>query len=113
MGYKLNKGDIYTFHHLIIPKRDGGPYDAWNGAVLCGSTSHPYLHLIESIDRRKFELITYEMIQMNKQGYLDVEHLQNINEILRNFEHEYKNRRGSKGKLLIKQEYLDRIYNIR
>ena len=24
MGYKLQKGDIYTFHHLIVPNRSGG-----------------------------------------------------------------------------------------
>lgn len=22
MGYSLNKGDIYTYHHLLIPRRN-------------------------------------------------------------------------------------------
>ena len=53
MGYKLQKGDIYTFHHLIVPNREGGPYERWNGAILF-STPHQYLHLIESKDNDRF-----------------------------------------------------------
>ena len=26
MGFHLNKDDMATFHHLIIPNRNGGPY---------------------------------------------------------------------------------------
>ncbi len=50
MGYSLQKGDIYTFHHFLIANRENGPYAYWNGVILCGKTSHPYLHLIENKD---------------------------------------------------------------
>ena len=49
MGYSLQKGDIYTFHHLIVPNRNGGAYARWNGAILF-STPHEYLHTIEAKD---------------------------------------------------------------
>ena len=71
MGYSLEKGDIWTFHHLIIPNRNGGPYERWNGAILAGKTSHPYLHLIEIYDYDTFVYLTSEMIDMNLKGFLD------------------------------------------
>lgn len=110
MGYSLKKGDIYTFHHLIIPARNGGKYERWNGAILCGNTSHPYLHLIESKDYDMFTDITSEMIDMNIKGYLDINNLKNINELLKEFEDRHIEDRTRKGKILIKREYLDRVY---
>lgn len=110
MGYSLQKGDIYTFHHLIVPNRNGGKYERWNGAILCGKTSHPYLHLIEAKDYDIFSYITSEMIDMNIKGYLDINNLKNINELLREFEYEHLEDTTRKGKLLIKREYLDRVY---
>lgn len=111
MGFHLNKNDMATFHHLIIPNRKGGPYARWNGAILNGETSHPYLHLIESIDYDKFCYITSEMIDMNIKGYLDLENLQHINDILCQFEEEQGDRRGKGGKHLIKEEYKKRFLN--
>lgn len=109
MGYHLNKGDIYTFHHLIVPNRNGGPYARWNGAILCGETSHPYLHVIENKDYDMFCYITSEMIDMNIKGYLDTQNLRNIDEVLRQFEREHSGDRTKKGKILIKEEYTRRI----
>lgn len=109
MGYNLQKNDIYTFHHLIIPNRNGGPIERWNGAVLCGKSSHPYLHLIEAKDYDRFCYITSEMIDMNIKGRLEVANLRNINAVLENFEREYCSTRNNDGKLLIKSEYLRRI----
>jgi hypothetical protein len=109
MGYSLQKGDIYTFHHLIIPARKGGKYERWNGAILCGETSHPYLHLIESKDYDMFTYITSEMIDMNIKGYLDIDNLRRIHDLLRQFEREYAGAKGKKGKALIKRDYRDRI----
>ena len=111
MGFHLNKNDMATFHHLIIPNREGGPYARWNGAILNGETSHPYLHLIESIDYDKFCYITSEMIDMNIKGYLDPENLQHINDILCQFEEEHKDHRAKGGKPLIKSEYKKRFLN--
>jgi hypothetical protein len=109
MGYRLNKGDIYTFHHLIIPRRDGGKTVRENGAVLCGNTSHQYLHLIEAKSNNIYKYITAEMLDMNIKGYLDLKNLMNINELLLYFEDEYGEARGSKGKLLIKEPYRERM----
>lgn len=108
MGYSLEKGDIYTFHHLIIPNRAGGKYVRWNGAILCGRSSHPYLHLIESKDYDKFSYITSEMIDINILGYLEKNNLRNIDDVLKEFEREYCGARSKKGKLLIKEQYTRR-----
>lgn len=108
MGYTLHKDDIYTFHHLIVPNRDNGPYEKWNGAILCGKTSHPYLHLIESKDYDMFCYITSEMIDENIKGYLDVRNIRKIHEVLNQFEREHCSDRSKKGKLLIKREYVER-----
>jgi hypothetical protein len=105
MGYSLQKNDIYTFHHLIVPKKYGGQYERWNGAILCGSTSHPYLHLIEAKDYDIYTYITNEMIEMNLKGYLDIDNLKRISQLLNQFELEHKYDRGKKKRLLIKEEY--------
>lgn len=107
MGYSLQKGDIYTFHHLIIPRRHGGAYSRDNGAILF-STPHSYLHIIEAHDYDRFTAITSEMIDMNIKGYLDVNNLMFIDDILKSFEKEYINKTTRKGKKLIKDNYLNR-----
>lgn len=109
MGYSLQKSDIYTFHHLIIPNRKGGKYERWNGAILCDKTSHPYLHLIERIDYDKFCYITSEMIDMNLQGRLCVANIRHIHDVLTQFEKEHATDRTRKDKLLIKRQYLERV----
>lgn len=108
MGYHLQKGDIYTFHHLIVPNRNGGPYARWNGAILF-STPHQYLHVIENKDYDMFCYITSEMIDMNIKGYLDMQNIRNINDVLCQFEREHCGDRTKKGKLLIKEEYTRRL----
>lgn len=110
MGYRLQKGDIYTFHHLLVPNRQNGPYERWNGSILCGRTSHPYLHVIEAKEYEIFCYLTSEMVDMNIKGYLDIENLRRINELLREFESHYKGRTTKKGRLLIKESYIkDRV----
>lgn len=109
MGYYLQKGDIYTFHHLIIPNRNGGKIERWNGAILCGQTAHPYLHVIENKDYDMFCYITSEMIDMNVKGYLDIQNIRNINDVLNQFEREHSGDRTRKGKVLIKEEYTRRL----
>ena len=108
MGYSLQKNDIYTFHHLIIPNRHGGKETLRNGAILCGKSSHPHLHLVEAKDYDMFCYITSEMIDENVKGYLDLENLRNIHDVLTSFEREHCSDRGKKGKLLIKEEYTRR-----
>ena len=108
MGYSLQKGDIYTFHHLIIPNRKGGPYARWNGAILF-STPHQYLHVIEAKDIEIFSLISSEMVDENIKGYLDLDNLRRIDDLLTYFEREHCSDRSKKGKMLIKEEYTRRV----
>lgn len=115
MGFRLNRGDIYTYHHLIVPHRHckemglGEGYTRQNGTILF-TTSHEYLHLIESKDLEIFNLITSEMIDENIKGYLDTYNLMKINDLLNCFEREHEYDRSRKGKILIKREYYNRIY---
>ncbi len=108
MAYSLQKDDIYTYHHLIIPNRDGGKVTRENGAILCGKTSHPYLHLIEAKDYELFQAITLKMIEENKQGYLDAQSMRFIDDCLTYFEREHCSDRNRKGKILIKEQYTRR-----
>ena len=109
MGYALQKGDIPTYHHLIVPAREGGKETIENGAVLF-STSHNYLHVIENKDDIYFYYITSEIIDMKIKGWLDPENLRNINKILNEFEQKYRFDETSKGKRLIKEEYKKRVF---
>ena len=108
MGYELQKGDIYTFHHLIIPKREGGRMTRQNGAILCGKTSHPYLHTIEAKDYDMFSYITKRMINENIKGSLDIANIRRIHQVLEVFEREHCSDRTKKGHLLIKECYTRR-----
>ena len=108
MGYRLQKGDIYTFHHLIVPNREGGPYARWNGAILF-STPHQYLHVIENKDNDRFYYISSELIDINIKGCVDIENIRAIDDVLCSFENEYCGSTTSKGKKLIKEEYTHRV----
>lgn len=116
MGYKVVRDNDYSFHHLIVPHRDckrkkieSDGYVRWNGAILSGKTAHPYLHLVEQYKRAYFEDITHQLISMNQKGYVDVEDLRIIHEILHEFELLYDYEVSHKGKIIIKPEYRKRI----
>lgn len=112
MGYPAN--NMLSFHHLIVPHREcrsmglGDGYYRWNGAILVQKTSHEYLHLIEAKDYDMFSAITSEMIDENQKGYLDMDNLRYILDVLHCFEREHCSDRGKKGNYLIKDEYLYR-----
>lgn len=108
MGYSFTKNNA-SYHHLVVPRRLGGPETIDNGAVLNGKTSHPYLHRIESVDLDMFNHITSEMIDINIKGYLDIYNLRKIDDILTQFEREHSSDTTKKGKLLIKEEYTRRV----
>ena len=110
MGYKKAKNDIFTFHHLIVPNRKGGPYAMWNGAILCGGTGHPYLHVIENYDYDRFLYLTSKLIDINALGKLDFETIKQIDACLKYFEHEYQGKRTKGKKRIIKPEYTIRDY---
>ncbi len=115
MGFTVDKKNSLSYHHLIVPRRNskeygiGEGYLFWNGAILRQDTSHDYLHLIEAKDYEIFLAITSEMIDENVKGYLDLENLRRINDLLTAFEREHCSDRGKKGKLLIKDSYLKRV----
>lgn len=106
MGYELNNYKDASFHHLIIPKCKGGLESINNGAVLHRSTSHPYLHRIQEIDTDVFEFITSEMIDMNFKGYLDLDNLRRIDDVLTVFEREHSGDTNSKGMPIIKEKFV-------
>ena len=105
MGYRFNKNNA-SYHHLIIPRRMGGEESIENGAILNGKTSHPYLHIVEGIDIDMFISITQEIIEEKALGRLDKECLERIDDILNQFEKEHSGKRTSKGKALIKPEFV-------
>lgn len=116
MGYEFNKEKELSFHHLIVPKRlcvargiENDGYIEQNGAILKQSTSHNYLHIIERYDRDMFDAITALMVGENLKGYLDIEYIKRIDDILYLFEKEYSGARTKNGKPLIKEEYTRRL----
>lgn len=116
-GYKVDRYESLNFHHLIIPRREcykknvpNEGYVYWNGAILVRDTSHDYIHLIEKRDYKIFSYITSEMIDINVKGFLDIENLKNIGELLSEFEYKYGNVVNKEGKKLIKSKYYDRLY---
>lgn len=116
MGYTFKRTNELSFHHLIVPKREckaqglGEGYLFWNGAILKQDTSHDYLHIIERIDRKRFERITEILIYENQMRKLDKESLIRIRELLLNFEEKYKYEETKGGRRLIKSQYInDRI----
>lgn len=112
MGYRVEKQNSLSFHHLIVPRRKcnekkiGNGYLFWNGAILNQLTSHDYLHLIENKDYDMFIAITNEMIKQNIKGYLDKDNLLKIKDILEQFEKEHCFDRSKKGDFIIKSEYI-------
>lgn len=112
MGYTFTNLHQLSFHHMIVPKREckskglGDGYIQWNGAILRQDTSHEYLHLIERIDRQKFLLITKYLIEENKLGYLSLDQIKYIRDVLLVFEDQYKNECNKEGKRVLKRKYI-------
>ena len=112
MGYKVDRKESLSFHHLVVAKRHckalgyGDGYLYWNGAILVQDTSHEYLHTIETIDRDMFIAITQRMIEENRLGRLDVDLLKQIRDILECFEREHGSDTNAKGKPYIKDKYV-------
>lgn len=109
MGYKLMKGDIFTYHH-IEKKEDGGKITLANGAILCGKSSHPYLHLIEHYDEDMYHYINGILMSINRIQHIDVHLLEEIDRTLKIFEREHQGKRNAKGKVLIKDVYVERDF---
>ena len=108
MGYKLQKGESFDYHH-IIPASCGGEETEENGVPLCGKSSHPYIHVIERYDPFLFKLITQEFKKMKEKGFIDPVNLAVINEILNDFEDRFGNQKSKKGKYVIREEFYRRV----
>ena len=107
MNYKLIKKDV-TFHH-IIKKEDGGKREVDNGALLM-PVSHQYLHIIEYKDINTYISINNIFRIINSQLHEPTTEQREIIEfLLRRFECEHIEDINSKGKLLIKKQYLNRL----
>lgn len=107
MGYTFKrKGDL-SYHHLLVPRCEGGKMTFENGAILRQNTSHDYLHRIETYDYDRFMALTSELIDENVKGHLSIDNLRMINDILGSFEREYCGKRTKKGSLIIKPEYVE------
>lgn len=112
MGYKVDRKNNLSFHHLIVPHRDckdmglGEGYLYWNGVILRQDTAHDYLHIIERVDPEIFFKITSEMLDMKVLNRLDIENLRKIKDLLEYFEKEHEKDKNKKGKSLIKREYI-------
>lgn len=109
MGYALNRGDSLSFHH-IVKKADHGKFEINNGALLNNNSSHPYLHLIETKDLDLYIYLNNLLQNINSQReFPSKQQLLAIDAILRQFEREHCSDKNFKGKLLIKNEFYDRM----
>ena len=106
MGYDFNLQEA-TYHHLIIPKRRGGQATYENGAILMRTTAHDYIHTIERYDLDIFNAITDAIISQKNKECLDITDLKYIKSCLEYFEKYYSNERSKKGKLIIKERYIN------
>lgn len=107
MGYTFKREGDLSYHHLIIPRRNGGPMTFNNGAILRQNTSHDYLHIIERVDPEIFYAITSELIDENILRRIERQNLENIRDMLLYFEREHDHDYTKKGNLLIKREYVE------
>ena len=108
MGYSVDKKTA-NYHHLLVPRRNGGVKTINNGAILNQDTSHKYIHVIEYKDYDIFYRITKEMIEENKKGKIDIDNLRRINDLLIYFERFYSSSTNVNGEPLIKEQYTKRL----
>lgn len=102
--------DLLTYHHLLTPHRIDPSYTYENGVILY-STPHAYLHIIEAHSPAHFQALTREMYNMKRIHEISPALLENINDILTDFESRYASTRTSKNKTLIRKPYLNRLYH--
>ena len=106
MGFSPKK-ELYTAHHLIIPKRAGGELVRGNTAILMQS-SHQLLHKIEHYSFEIFSAITGEMIDEVYKGKLDDKNILEIYHLIDEFYIQYKGFITKKGKEFV-HNYQDRM----
>ena len=109
MGF-INEDDMFSYHHLRVAKRNGGPVTIHNGAVLCRLTGHPYLHIIEAHDRDKFLYLTKILIEVNDQRYMPTfDQLVRMDAVFTEFEREHLSDINGNGGYLIRDSFEKRL----
>lgn len=107
MNYRVVRYSDLTIHH-IHKKADGGPKEINNTALLI-ETSHQYLNIIECRDLAMYIELNKIFKTINEQRHQPTDTQRRlVEEILQQFELEHKDDRNSKGKKLIKYNYLQR-----
>ena len=107
MNYKIVRKSDMTAHH-IQKKEHNGQLIIPNIALLLPH-SHQYLHLIEYKDFDTYVAINKLFKYINQQKTEPTEEQRMIMEyLLESFEADHRWDKGSKGKLMIKREYLKR-----
>ena len=106
MNYHLVRKET-TYHHII--KRSDGGKDLLNNGALLMPKAHEYLHIIEYVHKHYYELLNMIFKIVNNQ-YCEPNKDQReaIEFILQDFEYHHMKDTNSKGKRLIKPEYLKR-----
>ena len=108
LNYKVNRPSDLTYHH-IIKKENGGLYTLDNGALLT-STAHQYLHIIEYKEIKIYEMLNKMFEIINRQRHAPtMEQREIIEYLLNEFYELHKEDKNSKGKHLIRYEYLKRF----
>ena len=113
MGYDFCYNNELSYHHLIIPKTECSDliykgYYIWNGVILRQKTAHEYIHIIERYDLDRFDSITSELLDQKIKGYIDLDNIIRINDILDSFEREYINKTTNEGHYIIQERYFNR-----
>lgn len=112
LGYKITRQNPFSYHH-IQKACDGGEKTIGNGAILT-LISHEYLNIIECKDFEIYLRLNSMLQIINQQQHRPtLEEYRMINCYLKYFEERHKNDVNSKGKILIKDDYLKRsIYDL-
>ena len=106
MNYRIVRKDM-TAHHII--KAEHGGLLRMDNIALLMSVSHRYLHLIECKDYKTYKHLNDIFRIINDQRHEPSKDQREIVEyMLSEFERIHANDKTSKGKKLIREEYLDR-----
>ena len=111
MGYSFVSPTDLSYHHLILEKDKGGEETVENGAILVRKTAHDYVHVIEKFDKEIFSKVREEMIKEKEKGFIDIENIKRINDLLLMFEEKHKEDTFKDGNLIIRDIYKRRVLN--
>lgn len=108
LNYRVTRENPITYHH-IVKREHGGLYTIDNGALL-SVNGHQYLNVIEYKEIKIYIALNKMFEIINRQRHAPTEEQREIIEYLLNeFYALHKDDKTSKGKKLIKQEYLRRF----